>query len=84
MTTRLSLLAPLALPVSLCSCMGTRHLDAKQYTLQSIRDYPIVCLGEGGHTLKTSHDFIKEMLSDPDIQSAVDVIIVEFATSRYQ
>jgi hypothetical protein len=64
--------------------MGTRHLDAKQYTLQSIRDYPIVCLGEGGHTLKTSHDFIKEMLSDPDIQSAVDVIIVEFATSRYQ
>lgn len=78
------ILAPLALLVSLCSCVGTRHLDAQQYTLQAIRENPIVCLGEGGHTLKTSHDFIKEMLSDPDIQSAVDVIIVEFATGRYQ
>lgn len=84
MKTHLSMLTPLVLLVSLCSCVGTMHLDAKQYTLQAIQDNPIVCLGEGGHTLKNSHDFIKEMLSDPDIQRAVDVIIVEFATSRYQ
>ncbi len=58
--------------------------DAIQYIARAIRENPIVCLAEGGHCSKTAHDFLKTMLSDKNVQDALDVIIVEFVTARHQ
>lgn len=58
--------------------------DPIQYIARVLREYPIVCLGEGSHTVADSHEIIGQILSDKNIQNIVDVIIVEFATARYQ
>jgi len=58
--------------------------DAIQYIARALRENPVVCLAEGGHGSKTAHDFLKAMFLDKNVQNAVDVIIVEFVTARYQ
>ncbi len=58
--------------------------DPIQYIAQVLREYPIVCLGEGNHAVADSHEIIRQILSDTNIQNIVDVIIVEFANERYQ
>jgi hypothetical protein len=50
----------------------------------SLEAFPIVCLAEGGHAAREPHQFLQRLLSDPDILTAVDVIIVEFAAGQHQ
>ena len=58
--------------------------DPIRYIARVLREYPIVCLGEGGHAVADSHEIIRQILSDTNIQNILDVIIVEFANERYQ
>ena len=58
--------------------------DAIRYISRIINEYPIVCLGEGVHQAQNPHALIKTLLSDGEVLNALDVVIVEFATSRYQ
>jgi len=61
-----------------------QQTDAIRYIANLISEYPIVCLGEGGHQARKPHEFLRALLSDPDVLRELDVVIVEFATSRYQ
>jgi len=63
---------------------GGRHADAIRYIARALQENPIVCLGEDDHASKTSHQFIGNLLRDPEVQAALDVLIVEFATYRHQ
>ncbi|MHC4080050.1 MAG: hypothetical protein ACYS15_04765 [Planctomycetota bacterium] len=58
--------------------------DAIRYISRMINEYPIVCLDEGGHQAQNPHALIKTLLSDGEVLNALDVVMVEFATSRYQ
>ncbi len=72
-------------PLSVCTAQEQKYpFDAIQYIARAIQDNPIVCLAEGGHCSKTAHDFLKILLSDKNVQDALDVIIVEFVTARHQ
>ena len=84
---RLLLLVAVCASMSLaCVAAGARQTssDAIRYLARAIRASPVVCLAEGGHGSQTAHDFLKALLLDKDVQDAVDVIIVEFVTARYQ
>jgi hypothetical protein len=58
--------------------------DPNQYIVKALGKHPIICIGEGDHAVADSHEIIRQILSDKNIQNILDVIIVEFATERYQ
>jgi len=80
----LVLIAPLASGGDSSAIDEENPYNPIQYIVNVLREYPIVCLGEGGHAVADSHKIIRQILSDKNIQNIVDVIIVEFATARYQ
>lgn len=59
-------------------------VDPIDYIRSSLHEYPIVCLGEGGHQASEPHKFLRIVLSDTTILKSVDVVIVEFAATRHQ
>jgi hypothetical protein len=58
--------------------------DPVQYIVQALGKHSIICIGEGDHAVVDSHEIIRQIISDKNIQNILDVIIVEFATKRYQ
>jgi hypothetical protein len=84
MRIRITFISTVFLVFLLYSHGMTKSSDAIQYIWHTLKNYPIVCLGEGRHQAKNTHDFFKDMLNNKEIQNTLDVIIVEFANSRYQ
>ncbi len=83
-TCALILIAPHASGGDSIAVDENNPYDPIQYIVQVFRKYPMVCLGEGSHAVADSHEIIRQILSDKNIKNIVDVIIVEFATERYQ
>jgi hypothetical protein len=54
------------------------------YIKLALQESPIVCLSEGGHQAKEPHLLLRRILSDKDILTTLDVIIVEFASAQHQ
>ncbi len=91
--TRLSWILMIAVLFAMTVAADTRadasasdgsRMDAIEYVRQAVREYPIVCLAEGGHQARKPHEFIRRVLSDEAVRGAVDVIIVEFAAAKHQ
>jgi hypothetical protein len=59
-------------------------VDPITYIRSAFEDSAIVCLAEGGHQARAPHEFLRRVLADETILTAVDVIIVEFASARHQ
>ncbi|MHC4430129.1 MAG: hypothetical protein ACYS0D_16255, partial [Planctomycetota bacterium] len=59
-------------------------VDPIEYIGRALREFPIVCLAEGGHQAKAPHEFLRRVLGDETILAAADVVIVEFAAARHQ
>lgn len=57
--------------------------DAIQYVANSLKEFPIVCIGEY-HGSKNLHDFFTRLLADETVQENLDVIIVEFVNATHQ
>jgi len=57
--------------------------DALQSVIDATKKYPLVALGEY-HQMQEWHDFMGELLRQPEFTSNVDDIVVEFGNALYQ
>jgi hypothetical protein len=61
--------------------MVKERMPALQGVLELIQANPLVGLGEM-HRSVTEHEFIRELVSDPDF--AADCLVIEFGNALYQ
>ena len=69
----LLLLAALAVP-----------LDPVAAIIDAFRTHAVVALGEGSHGNRQAHEFRLRLIRDPRFAAAVQDIVVEFGSARYQ
>ena len=49
-------------------------MNAKDYIIQTFKNFNIIGLGEGGHHLDNSHQFFEKLFENKKIQEIVDII----------
>lgn len=63
---------------------STRPVDPTKAILDAFQQHQIVALGEGEHGNQQGHAYRESLVRDPRFTAAVDDIVVEFGSARYQ
>jgi len=58
-------------------------VNAVQGILEAFKRFPVVALGEA-HGWQEFHDFVQQLICQPEFALEVDCIVVEFGNARYQ